>query len=723
MLVSALPLRRVARRTLAGAATAAIGLSALPLASAHAATGTVLMSANVLHGIDKLTPTGTPASTVMTIGLGVARPDPAGEAATLHALYDPHSAQYRQFFSVSDFAQRFGVPQSRRDAITSWLRSGGLHMFMVTSAGDLVMAQGTAQQVDSLFGVTEHTYSYRGANFIANANAPTVPAGLGITTVMGLNTYQHASLPQRTSQRATAARCTPAGFCAGVYQAEDMWSLYDMPASTRGKGQRIAILGEGVLGDDATQGSVIADLRKFENEHHFPHVALKVHCVINGDCGTDMSGQGEWDLDQAASTGMAPDIDHLDYYFAQNLTDSNQAAMIGGWLSDPNGAMQANASFSECEQGPYNSVVYQLPGNIDGNEGVQVPILAADPVLGLPFLGPTGDQLGDDLEAYAEPALQGAALLGRTLFAAAGDTGSGCAAVVADGIGPNGIATENYPTNPYPAGARYAVAVGGTVVYLTSSDGSTYDKPAKRFEEYAWPYTGGGSSPFLAAPDYQQNVPNLNGLCVVDPNGGTSDTGQLCRGVPDVASMSGDAIVGYADVNAGSDSSNGGTSLASPLWVGAWTRIQAGSGLPHGLGFANETFYAIGKDSTKYPRDFFDITVGSNTGPCPVSASPAGSPPAAGPCIAQTGWDYVSGWGAPDVANLIADTQVHTVTNTFSNTFTVNAPTNPSSNVQAATATVLPNTSAAPTGAAGALGGAVAMAMALWIGRRRRARP
>jgi pseudomonalisin len=700
----------LARRSLAGAATAAIAVSALPLAAAQATTGTVVMTANVLHGISSLTPTGTPSSTVMTLGLGVARPNPAGEAQALHAMYDPHSASYRQFLSVADFAQRFGVPSSRRDAITSWLRGGGLHVFMVSAAGDLVMAQGTAQQVDSLFGVTEHTYSYRGASFIANDHAPTVPAGLGITTVMGLNTYQHASLPQRTAAPTAAARCYPANFCTGTLQAEDMWSIYDMPAGPRGKGQRVAILGEGVLGNEATSGSVIADLRQFENEHHFPHVAYSVHCVINGDCGSDTSGGGEWDLDQAASTGMAPDIDHLDYYFAQNLTDANQAAMIAGWLSDPRGPMQANASFSECEQGPYNSAMYALPGNVDGNEGLQIPILPADPVLGIPFLGPTGDQLGDNLEAYAEPALQSAAMIGRTLFAAAGDTGSGCTAVVADGIGPNGIAPENYPTNPYPAGARYAVAVAGTVLYRKSSDGATVDSPPTRGEEYAWPYTGGGSSPFLTAPDYQKNVTNLTGICVTDPDGGTGATGQLCRGVPDVAAMSGDIITAsYADVSGGSDSSNGGTSLASPLWVGMWTRIQAASHLPRGLGFANETIYAIGKDATKYGRDFFDVTIGSNGGPCPQ-----------GPCIAQTGWDYVSGWGVPDVAKFIADTQVTQVSNVFSNTVAINAPGS-GGNVQSALAT-LPNTASRPLDATGAMAALLALPLAAWSGRRRRRR-
>ena len=627
---------------LAGALAVAIGAALASATPSRAATGTVVMSANVLAGIDKLGGTGQPSPSVpMTIALGVARPNPFGEMAALHAMYNPASPAYHRFYDVASFAQQFGVPQQRRDAITSWLRGGGLHVFMVSASGDLVEAMGTASQVDALFNTTVRTYHAGGRDFMANDRAPSVPAGLGITTVMGLNTWQHASLPQRTSAPATATRCYPTGFCTGQWSAEQMWAMYDLPAQFTGKGQRIAILGEGVLGDEKTSGSVVADLRMFEDEHHFPHVPLTVHCVISNDCGTDVSGQGEWDLDQAASTGMALGIDHLDYYFAQNLFDTNQAAMIGGWLSDPQGPRQANASFAECEQGPYNDAVYQAPGNVDGDGGVQVNTGQTDPVLGLPLLGPTGHQLGDNLEAYAEPALKSAAMMGRTLFASAGDTGTGCTAIVADGIGPNGLGEEPYPLNPYPAGSQYAVAVGGTVMYRTNTD------VAQRAQEYAWPYTGGGSSPFLVAPDYQQGVNNLSGVCVTDPSGGTGATGQLCRGVPDVASLSGDLLVGYADVNAGKDSSNGGTSLSSPLWVGMWARIQQASGAPKGLGFANYTIYAIGKDSTKYARDFFDVTVGSNGAPCPTGA-----------CVALPGWDYVSGWGVPDVAKFAADVRV-----------------------------------------------------------------
>jgi hypothetical protein len=175
--------------------------------------------------------------------------------------------------------------------------------------------------------------------------------------------------------------------------------------------------------------------------------------------------------------------------------------------------------------------------------------------------------------------------------------------------------------------------VGGTVLY---SDGNT---PPTRSLEYAWPYTGGGSSAFNAEPSFQTGVTAIDHPCVVDASGSPYPAGTICRGAPDVAAMSGDVATNAYDIyEDGTASTEGGTSLSSPLWVGMWTRVQAAAPAG-GLGFADPTFYAIGTGKTgDYARDFFDVTLGTN-----------------GLYQAGTGWDYVSGWGVPDVTNLTQD--------------------------------------------------------------------
>jgi hypothetical protein len=197
----------------------------------------------------------------------------------------------------------------------------------------------------------------------------------------------------------------------------------------------------------------------------------------------------------------------------------------------------------------------------------------------------------------------------------------------------NGVSTQAYPALNYPSASPFAVAVGGTDL---SSDGGN---PPKRLSETAWEFTGGGNSTAESAGAYQNGVASTH--CATDQEGNAYLPGSapLCRSTPDVASISGDVATNngmlITDDN-GTDQQGAGTSLSSPLWLGMWTRIQAAA-KNKGLGFANYSLYKQGK-SANYGKDFFDVTVGDNQ---PYAATP--------------GYDNVSGWGTPDVANLMQD--------------------------------------------------------------------
>ena len=62
------------------------------------------------------------------------------------------------------------------------------------------------------------------------------------------------------------------------------------------------------------------------------------------------------------------------------------------------------------------------------------------------------------------------------------------------------------------------------------------------------------------------------------------------------------------------------------------------------LGFLNDKLYGLAKNSSTYASDFHDITVGNNQ----LVDTPVGF--SAGP-----GYDIATGWGTPNVANLVAD--------------------------------------------------------------------
>ncbi len=70
----------------------------------------------------------------------------------------------------------------------------------------------------------------------------------------------------------------------------------------------------------------------------------------------------------------------------------------------------------------------------------------------------------------------------------------------------------------------------------------------------------------------------------------------------------------------------GGTSLASPLSLGVWDRLE--SGHANGLGFASPQLYALNGGAA-----FHDVTLGDN-----------------GPYPATPGYDLATGIGSFDVA-------------------------------------------------------------------------
>jgi pseudomonalisin len=605
-----------------GAISAASPSAAAVGSGAGGSTETI--AADVLPGLNLLAPSGAaPAGQVLQIGVALALPDPSAVGAYVASEYDPSSPDYHRFLTPAGFAARFGVPAATYTRVLGWLRSGGLAIDETTAAGDWVEASGTVSQLDRLFGTTIDRYTTKGVTFLANTTPPSVPAGFSILSVVGLNTLQRFSTPkapQVPQQAPTIPGCLPSCF----YGPRDMWSMYDMPSSDFGQGQTLAIFGEGQTAD------VISNLRVFEKDNSLPQVPVTVDHVGPGPF-TDDSGQVEWDLDTQASTGMAPDAYGVTMYFANSLYDASVESLFQAWVNDPTGPKQANASFGECETNPTNPVT--------------------GPLSQLPY----GTELGDELEPVAEATLEQAVAEGRTLFASAGDTGSSCPVLVLPVVGAgNGVANQAVPFDNYPCASDWAVCVGGTELY---SDGAN---PPHRALETAWEFTGGGAALFQAEPAFQKGDPAVDIPCLVDQTGSPFPPGTICRGAPDVAAMSGNVYDnGYDIVADGAPTVEGGTSLSSPLWVGMWTRIQAAApalvttaAAPRsstrakqetvtsvtypGLGFADYSIYRVG-ESAAYSKDFYDITIGDN-----------------GYYHAAPGWDYVSGWGVPDVANLMS---------------------------------------------------------------------
>ena len=195
---------------------------------------------------------------------------------------------------------------------------------------------------------------------------------------------------------------------------------------------------------------------------------------------------------------------------------------------------------------------------------------------------------------------------GQQWFFASGDTGTdGCR----DGSG-NMHITAGWPTS-----SPYVIGVGGTEI----GNGGT---------EIVWNQNGangeaaGGGAPseIFSKPAYQTGK---------TPNDNARDT-------PDISAIAGGGGVFVA--YQGQHGTVGGTSAASPLCAGAWALVDQGKG-GNGITDALTKIYGVGT------AGFNDVTSGNNGGPGGTGVGYA----------AGTGYDLATGWGSPNIANLIAN--------------------------------------------------------------------
>jgi hypothetical protein len=591
-------------------ATAATGAHTAIVGSANVATTT--LAADVVPALGSYTDLGPVASNQLLNVVVPLQHNDAAIAAYEASLNDPSSSSYEQWLTPDQFQAKFDAPAANVATVRNYVTRDGLQLYNTGGLGDLTEASGSAAQVEQTFGVTLHNYvASDGTHFFANVNAPTVPSGVGVVGVLGLQNLIQMKNPKAKPGPGNPGNPEPQGqcvpgvnACTGTLGPTDLWSVYQQPSTDFGNGQSIGIIGEGQTAD------VISALRRFEKTRNLPVVPVQVYWTDPAP-KTDDSGRIEWELDTQASTGMAPDVSQLRLYFGSDLSVGGLASSLQTWASDPYGPNQVNASIGLCEDNPA----------LDG------------------LLGPAQTASGF--------ALAQAATEGRAFFASTGDTGAGCA-VGATAV--NGVTYGPVESATYPATDPNATGVGGTVLYTNGAATNP-----QRVDEHAWDHGGGTASHFIAQPAYQNGITALAAnLCVSQPDGTPYAPGTLCRGTADVSALSGDATVivggfeglqadGY-DMTDYDPSTNtyeehfaeGGTSLSSPLWAGMWARVNAAhqnaQHKPVPLGNANAVLYHVASTT---PNAFFDVTEGAN----PLPATP--------------GWDFPTGLGTPNLANIM----------------------------------------------------------------------
>jgi PKD repeat protein len=469
--------------------------------------------------------------------------------------------------------------------VRDYLTQAGFSNIQIASNNALITADASAAAAQAAFNTSLAQFTLNGRTVYSNLADAQVPAALGDTVlaVLGLSNAAPAMTHHQIAPKfdaplapgpivplpSTAASPNPSGATlTATYTAANFRHAYDADAAPDASGTTIAII---TAGTDLVQ--VRADLAQAERDAGLPYVPTSVVQTEPLPSPQATANDDEWDLDSQSSSGIAYNVQQIIFYNGASL-DTGITLGANQFAAD-NIAKALNISIGGCES-----------------------------------VNEIGGALATDDQAFMQAAAQG-----QTVFVSSGDAGAACGVVINLATPQGGVPQQV----EYPASSPYVLAVGGTSLFLDANGDYAL--------ETAWTAGGGGTSLFETAPDWQ----SASGVVPTAAAG--------LRGVPDVAMNAGfnlspaAAFYSTADtVVAGRHEGVIGTSLSSPLALGAWARMQ--SAHCNSLGFAPPVLYAL--DTAGGPASsatgFNDTLLGTNGG-----------------YVAAPGWDYTTGFGTFDV--------------------------------------------------------------------------
>ena len=487
-------------------------------------------------------------------------------------LFLPDSVSFHQWMTHDEAVGAFSPTQSQAQAVANYLTQNGFTNVRIASNRLLVTADGTVGAIRQAFRTHIGHFRHDGREGIANVDDVSVPVSLGATVdrVLGLQTLVTAHTFSRGElvPYYTVAG-TDGNASAHAYYPQEFSTVYDAGSTPMASNTTVGIIGWGSM------SNAVSDLGQFESFAGISPVATSI-ISTSSQSSDDDSGQGEWALDAQAIVGMAGSVQNLIFY-----TD-------GGTYSSSSGSSGAAES----------SLLQVINEAVNDNTAKVVNIS-----WGLAECNAT-DSVG-----FADSVLEVGVAQGQTFVAASGDNGSYPCDVNSQAPANGSYSSSTQLSVNYPASSPYVVAVGGTTLNTTPSD--------SYISESSWAYSGGGVSAYESAPNWQVGY------------------GSSYRQVPDLAfdaDWTNSPIAYYltASSTAGLSSSgwylNGGTSLATPLFTGAWARLETASN--NGLGFAAPAIYTYA-----FAIPFHAITTGNN-----------------GYYSALSGRNNATGWGSLDIA-------------------------------------------------------------------------
>ena len=381
-----------------------------------------------------------------------------------HALdrYLANEAVHGKYLTQRQFDERFGASAAQVGQVKQWAARNGLSLTYVSKDGLTIGARGATAAVESAFHVGINQYRYGGRVFYAPSSNAQAPAGLGLLTVVGLNSFErmHTFAAKRLLIR------------DGGYYPADFRVAYDIQKhGVDGAGQTIGLtlwgsqptdqdfanLTAGQTADTGVTDPTLKSCAKCSSPDRVEWIRVDGPNKTPGDDVTEAS------MDAEFSHGVALHS-HLRFYMSPDASYSHLADTVSRAANDPN---------------------IHIVSNSWG-----------------------GDPTSSFVKATTQ-SFKHAVAVGTTFYFSSGDTSqdSGCPTDSKTGQ------TIDCTQASYPASNPWVVSVGGTNLQVNSN--VTWNSETVWNSDPNSGYSGGGTgcSTLFKRPAWQAGVVNAAATC------------------------------------------------------------------------------------------------------------------------------------------------------------------------------------------------------------------
>ena len=546
------------------------------------------------------------------------KPSPAQQSALDQLLaeqQDPSSANYHNWLTPEQFADRFGTSQDDIDKIAAWLQGQALTVTSVARSRNAISFSGSAAAVGQAFNLELHHYLVNGERHFANTTEPAIPAAFAgvVGAIRGLHDFRMkpASLrrkvvPEAAQQPDYTSIVNPANHFLAPEDIALIYNLKPLLANgVDGSGQSLVVVGQSQVR--------LADIQLYRSTFNLPAKDPQLILDPNDtDPGISAGDLSESELDLELAGAAAPNANILFVYSSDVMTSAFYAIQ-------QNLAPVLSMSYGSCE-------AQNTTKDKDYLEG-----------------------LGRQANAQ-----------GITWFAASGDSGATDCAGSGPGNSTGGLSVDIPASMPEVTGIGGTEFAEGSGTYWNLANDANGGSAISYIPETAWNDTaldgspsasGGGASEFFGKPTWQT---------------GPGVPADGARDVPDLAitaSADHDGFLIYSSDGCGGPRGStapcrqliGGTSTGPPTFSGILALLNqqvVAGGQSAGLGNINPKLYSLAQSAA---AAFHDITTGDNkiNVTCP-SPSPTPCTPGIVGFSAGPGYDQVTGLGSVDATALVS---------------------------------------------------------------------